>query len=210
MGMMELRRRVLDSQPYIFLDHVVGTGYKSRIDTGIMGNNNSLSFDFCLTWHEYNAWQGCFGNYVNEDTNAWRLVISSTNGRLIYNSNGKAGASWALVPGIDSLEGKKIKAHIGFLTATVTIDDKTVTDTRTNRTMGTVNTDNIAIGSPNVTNDSNSTRKITWYYFRAYDNGVLIRDYRPCMRRSDGKYGFFEMISKTFCPSIGTVDFTAD
>lgn len=46
------------------------------------------------------------------------------------------------------------------------------------------------------------------YYCQIYDNGVLVRDYIPVRRKSDGKYGLFDKVNKTFNISPNGVDFS--
>lgn len=40
-----------------------------------------------------------------------------------------------------------------------------------------------------------------------YDNGTLVRDYRPKIRREDGVTGFLDMVNDTFNPSANRVNF---
>ncbi len=38
----------------------------------------------------------------------------------------------------------------------------------------------------------------TLYSCQIYDNGTLIRDYVPCVRKADGVSGLFDKVNKTF------------
>ena len=45
------------------------------------------------------------------------------------------------------------------------------------------------------------------YYFQLYDNGVLVRDFVPCYRKSDKKPGMYDLVSDTFFTNAGTGEF---
>ena len=42
------------------------------------------------------------------------------------------------------------------------------------------------------------------YSFKIYDNDILVRDYIPCVRKSDNKPGLYDKVSKTFFTNAGT------
>lgn len=44
-----------------------------------------------------------------------------------------------------------------------------------------------------------------FYYLKAYDNGILVRDYVPCKRNEDGAIGFYDKLSNNFTPVNGKV-----
>ncbi|MBR2258212.1 MAG: hypothetical protein IJ899_12950 [Blautia sp.] len=207
-GMMELRRMVMEGSPYVFVNQIVGTGMDSRIDTGIPGNDDSLAFDLCFSFDQFAKWRAVFGNYISEDTNCWRLLQGgSDDGKFYFTTNHKAGSSSSLVSGHDTVVGKVVKAHLEYLRLKLDIEGQVKTGVRSNPPDGTENSTTIALGSSRVGAGGGGTVHTTWYYARISKGGLLVRDYRPCMRKQDGKYGFFETISKTFCPSIGSEDF---
>lgn len=45
------------------------------------------------------------------------------------------------------------------------------------------------------------------YWFKIYDNGVLVRDYVPVKRDSDNKYGLYDLVNKVFYISPNNVNF---
>ncbi|MBO7509174.1 MAG: hypothetical protein J6T57_02775 [Alphaproteobacteria bacterium] len=47
------------------------------------------------------------------------------------------------------------------------------------------------------------------YYFKIYDNDVLVRDFIPAQRNSDGELGMYDTISRTFFTNAGTGSFIA-
>lgn len=46
------------------------------------------------------------------------------------------------------------------------------------------------------------------YYFKVWESGSLIQDLIPVQRTSDGVYGMFDLVSKTFFTNAGTGNFT--
>mgnify|MGYP007122046486 CR=1 FL=1 len=73
-----------------------------------------------------------------------------------------------------------------------------------------ISTKNICIGSVSTTNTSGYATKARFYgSFKIFKQNELIRDYYPCVRLSDNTAGFFDVVNRTFNPSIGSVDFIA-
>lgn len=49
------------------------------------------------------------------------------------------------------------------------------------------------------------------YYCKIYDNDVLVRDFIPAVRDSDGKAGFYDLVTNQFYTNAGTgADFTTN
>ena len=47
------------------------------------------------------------------------------------------------------------------------------------------------------------------YYCKIYDNDVLVRDFIPAVRDSDGKAGLYDLVTNQFYTNVGTgADFT--
>lgn len=208
-NLLGIRRMMMNAQPYVFVDHIVGTGYKSHIDTGVPGDDDTLKFEGCFSCDTYTEWFAFFGNYTKSGDNYWRLAFTDSDiGSLSWVTNASAGFASRARQG--SLVNFRVPFMIENLHAIYTVDGHVTEGTRTSKTSGVTNNTNIAIGSLNTTNNSGGYTKTTWYYFKIYQGETLIRDYKPCLRISDRKYGFFETLSKTFCPSIGTVDFSTN
>ena len=45
------------------------------------------------------------------------------------------------------------------------------------------------------------------YYFKMYENNVLIRDFVPCYRKSDGEIGLYDLVERKFYANQGTGTF---
>lgn len=49
--------------------------------------------------------------------------------------------------------------------------------------------------------------KVRLQYLKLYDDNILVRDYIPCLRISDGEIGLYDTVSKTFFTNKGTGEF---
>ena len=49
--------------------------------------------------------------------------------------------------------------------------------------------------------------KMTLYSCKIYDDGVLVRDFIPCSRKSDGLIGLYDTVTKEFYTNAGTGEF---
>lgn len=59
----------------------------------------------------------------------------------------------------------------------------------------------------NLTDTANSSSGTIIGSTSIYDNGTLIRDYRPKIRREDGVTGFYDVVNDTFNPSANGINF---
>lgn len=59
-------------------------------------------------------------------------------------------------------------------------------------------------------NDNNRYGRFKYFYFKIYDKelNTYLRSYRPCVRLSDNKAGFYDEVSGNFYTNNGTGDFT--
>ena len=81
---------------------------------------------------------------------------------------------------------------------------------------GVVYTENIvpsAVGSSNFSlfrHSANYRAKLKMYYFKLYDSsGILVRDYIPVRRDSDGVLGMYDLVNGVFYSNAGTGTFIA-
>jgi len=49
--------------------------------------------------------------------------------------------------------------------------------------------------------------KLKMYNYKIYQNNVLVRDFIPCFRNSDGKTGMYDIVNNVFYPAQGTGEF---
>ena len=140
------------------------------------------------------------GDYVFYNRKLYKFIVA--------HSSGNWGGTNSLYPTFNgtSMVNKKFTVRMSYGTATIT-GEKEETKT-TPYAEKLTNETTIAVGAsrPAVTGGSS---KFRFYIFKMWSQDKLIRDYRPCIRKSDNKAGFYDMVNHTFNPSIGTADFIA-
>ena len=191
---------------YERLEYVLGNYTSSHFDTGISGDNNNLRFKICVELNFFMNYFYIFGNYIDEGTNCWRLLTATEDGMFYQTPNRKTGAS-GVINLKQSFLDKKLYFDLSQPKGYCYIKNERHGTTKTT-TNGTQNTNNIIFGYSHVGYGSmNSTRRVKWYYFTVWDDGVMIRNYIPCRRKSDDKAGFYDTVNKEFKISEGSSDF---
>lgn len=195
----KLKGRLPDG--YTRLEYIWSNNSNQYINTGVPGNNDNLRFKFGVTFHTFVAYGAFFGNYVNEGSDCWRLIFQSANTGVYVTSNKIASGGTMGY----SQSGSMLNQYLEF---DIYADGFDMFNAHKNSptSRGVANNTNILIGR--CGENANSVQK-RFYYFQIYDNGVLIRDYAPCKRNSDGICGFYDTINNTFNPSIGSENFAA-
>lgn len=219
--LMMLRRRILTQNGrlppgYLEYDYLQTTGYNSRINTGVFGDDQTLVFDFTYMRKESADYQGAFGNYQSEATRCWRMIQSVTAYPAFYIAtmgNRKASASTSLQAcnsPSGTTVGHKVHFNISWGRIAVECDDgysNTITAADDGTAAHSVNA--IAIGSNSPQGAGGSVKNRFYGAFKIWSQGTLIRDYIPAVRLSDNKAGFYDLVNHTFNPSIGTAEFVA-
>ena len=220
MGLIEARRRLMTNgllpPMYRRCDYLQTTGYNSRIDTGVPGNDQTLILDFDYATVVRHSYGGAIGNYINEQTKCWRLLNPSgtgdTRNYLFSALNRRAGSSSTIsvVPDGESMIGKRINFRLSFgrCVSTYGSYSATVTPAATDASED-VSDRNITIGALYPAHSGNATPVGRFWHFKIWSQGNLIRNYIPCIRQRDSKAGFWDTVNRTFNPSIGSVDFIA-
>ena len=219
MDVMALRRRILaagaDLPPmYKRADYLQTTGYNSRIDTGVPGNDETLVFDFDYAVITRQSYGQIFGNYVNENTRCWRLINPSGTGAarnyIVTAFNRRAGASTGIIAVAEnkSIIGTRVNFVISNGAATANSADFTRESTYASDGTQTISDQNIAIGAGFTTQSGGSMVGRFWH-FKIWSQDELIRDYVPCVRIRDNIAGFYDRVNNTFHPSTGSAQFIA-
>ena len=128
-SMMDIGKRLLDGDSlpplpdaYERVEYVASDGNGCNFDTGVCGNNDNLRIQACVCYESHTAYRGFMGNYVNETTNAWRILCGG-NGydeRQLFNRNNRANAALS-VPLGQSIIGKKIYMDVTVAKSVATI-----------------------------------------------------------------------------------------
>lgn len=196
---------------YMKCDYIETNGYNARINTGVPGDDETLSFDFDFTIIGRVNYGALFGNHINDSYRCWRFILAGDPRALATMYNKKAGSSPTLyiAPSGESYMGRRANAKMSYGECTITSGSHTYTATTTTNTADPASTRNIAIGSGSTGQSGSNALVVRFWYFKIWSQGVLVRNYIPCVRVSDNKAGFYDLVNYTFNPSIGTIDFIA-
>lgn len=174
----------------------VGAGY---IDTGVDGANSNLRIIMRYAFRAFHTtyWK-LLHAYVNESTNATRILISK-NATVLANINSLASGS---VTKSETLYKNVIyTTEIYSTTSDICLVHDGVKSVKT-RSEGTeLSGVNIHIFS-NLEDDVD----IELYSMKIYDGDTLIRDYIP--HYYNGEYGLYDLVNKQFYTNVGTGAFT--
>ena len=212
-GLMEIRRRMMRGNTlppaYTKCDYVQSTGGKARIDTGVAGNDSTLKITGDVKVMDFRAYNAMLGNHVDDSHKAWRIIQPGSNTATFIICGTYKHIS--TIPSVASGAWQNVPFRFQFLLeygyAEITINGTTTSKTAADDGK-TDNNANLAIGSRNPSVGS-GTATHRFYGVKMYRNGILIRDYHPCIRRSDNKAGLYDTVNHTFNPSTGAEDFVA-
>lgn len=214
---MERRRAIIAGQDqfvppgYMKCDYIAMPGYNagSNIDTGVPGGNVNLKMKCEARLMAYTQYSfALFGNAGAENSRSWRLIMgSSNNGSLVFSTPARRQGYSTLIgiPGVTTAVGARFEFETGYGWARVTRNGQSNYATQV-ETTESISTTNIAIGANKVQNSSESDiYNKHMFYFKIYDNDILIRNYVPVIRKSDNVAGFYDTVKHTFnIPSTGS------
>lgn len=196
---------------YQQIEYIESTGTQ-YIDTEVLSNNNNLKFELQYSMTKLptaNSYVGIFGAYQNENSNSTRLIYGADN-----NGNSNALAYINSIAGGSALRDYTNRTINTIYTETIernnnitkyTSNDLTNTKDLTNIQSGNAYSGNIAIFNQSIRGSIPSSMKL--YYFRIYDEGVLLRYFIPCYRKTDGVVGLFDIVTNKFYTNKGTGTF---
>ena len=190
-----------ETAPYIDCDYLESDGNGQYIDTGTyLGGAESID-NFCATRNGGNLQGTYYGSLVA--WNSYNYSLCFLNGKTDNNYNSRqsnVGFRHSLNTWYRLVKAANV----------VTIyEGETVIATRT----FTLITASSGLNCYLFACNSNGTLGGTWGHLRLgvtrmYDsNGVLVRDYRPKIRREDGVTGFYDVVNDTFNPSANGINF---
>lgn len=155
----------------------------TRVDLGIVPNDANWrfcgEFEIPTTWTD--SYQALIRAYNAEANNSYRIIRNNTAANtLIANANTKAGGGGTVINQLSFVTNKKYKFELKY-------ESFTVNGVRTalGTTAGTALTGTMKIESGR------------WYWLDAWHNGKLVAAFRPCLRKSDNKIGFVDILTGT-------------
>ena len=193
----------IDDKPSLPKEYVqlewLGSDSSAYIDTGIGGDYDNFTIDVQFTYNQYVRYGAVYGNYVNDNTNSWRCILSETNNYVIVNCNtiSTTRGNTTIPCGIDNIHILNVSKSL------ITIDDITFTP---NKSYGISNNSNIILfNRGNNTAIRDIGLKI--YYFKIYDDKNIILNLIPALRIADLKPGMYDLVSGQFFVNRGTGEF---
>lgn len=200
-SLLERRRAMMGkSKPYdAEVEYLRSSASGEIIDTGV-SDIDKLEIKFrYTTWYPY---YGLFGNYKDENSNVWRLIMSSnsTSSNLLAYVNSKTSAGNTNVP----IAGTNVD-HTLVLSQTQIIYDGSEFTGTINTTQGSTNTKNIAIFARNLDDPIWYNIYMRCYYFKAWKNGNLVCDLIPC--RIGQKGYMYDRVSGSMIEAYGGGNF---
>lgn len=193
-----LRRRMANSSGgesgtlpsgYTAIPYVSCNG-SSYIDSGLYGDKGTvIETQFMVTGGGYTT--GFFGSYVDQAANTLRISIGNSESSGVVQFLGVSAT--VAIP-------RNTILSIRMDCNGVTGDINHSLTSGNNRTASTIH-----IGHVNGSYSASSASFVGKIYnFKIYQSGVLVRNYIPAVRESDGACGFYDLVNDTFNPSAGS------
>lgn len=195
---------MLDSK-YKRLEYIQSTGTQ-YIDTGILGKG-SLTFNFKYSSIVTAGGLGVFGSrqeYGIKDLDY--LHFYNNGGRFDYFGShidiSSLGYNVINIIKTRIEDNSYIIEHYNVNNVLIETQTTTVSNNSSSLTLKLFGLDT------NGTFQGNTNCKI--YYFQIYDNGTLVRNFIPVLRKSDNEIGMLDLVEGKFYGNAGTGKFTAN
>lgn len=186
--------------PYDSEVEYLASDSNAYINSGINGNNYYLRFTGHFMYTTHVNYGAIYGNYVSDNHNGTRLILSNASNKLISNLNTKCTTTG------NTIVTCTINVKHSFLANWSTVVIDSATTTVQNKTGGTANNGNVCIFNRSMTNVISRNIGLKIYDFQIYDNGVLVRDYIPVRV---GTIGYmYDKVSGELFGNAGTDSFT--
>lgn len=170
-----------------------GTQY---IDTGVVLTNlHAVEIDYQLTSTQQTNRRGLYGILSTNAASRFGSLFSPTNYQLEH-GYGLTNTYWQ--QGLPDTNRHLLKQD-----KNITYMDGVAIHTFNEATFTT--TGNALLGNFNYTNYIPALAK--YYESKWWNDGVLIRDFIPCYRKSDDKPGYYDIVNNTFYTNAGTGEF---
>ena len=168
------------------------------IDTEVNGDNDNLEFYIEYSYSTHVNYGGIFGNYIDENTNTWRVIASDSSSKITLNCNYKPDSSMTVDHTFNSKETLVFNKNKIVINGTET--------TVSSITSGTINNTPIALFNRSVVNPVfGRDIGLKIYKFQIYDNGTLIKDFIPVRV---GTVGYmYDKVESRFYRNRGYGDF---
>lgn len=193
------------------LEYIESTGTQ-WIDTQYTPTTNNLKIEMELSTSKIpTSEEDIFGNVNNDDTSSGRFILGFYQGYVfLYSRTSSTGSNDGNVTNtalplntkstiIAEYDGKNKKRT---LTINGTASSSNVFKTNI------LNTNPIAIFSGGTKADTTKS-SIKLYSFKIYDDGILVRDFKPCYFENSGIRGLYDLVNNKVYYNEGTGEFLA-
>ena len=189
----DLAKKSYDSDPYEPVEYIESHGTE-YIDTGILLNNNSrVVCDFSM--EDYTSRQYIFGGRYTSSSNAFAFTAYTGT----WCGVGYYSTYDAYLPiDLHTVHRIDLNKNVATLDGTVinTAEERTFTAGNTMMLFGIKATTSNMVGHSRI------------YRCTVYNNGVLLADFVPVRRKSDGVLGMYDTVGVRFLTNSGTGEFT--
>jgi len=185
--------------PYIRVEYLKTDGY-SFINTGVTADNSDvISFDFLI--NTFATYGSVFANYVNEQTNTTRLILTNSNNGTMYANINQAASTPFTISNIPIAT----RHQVTMSRSGITVDG--VTTSFGTPTAGNPNTTPLVLFRNKYDNTSAVGTGVQIYSFSIVRGGIRIIDLVPVVRISDNEPGMLDRVSGHFFTNAGSGNF---
>lgn len=190
---------------YIEATYIENHGNQQEyIDTGVSGNNNNLVVEAKIYYSTYSSYAYFYGNYIDEQHDAYRLLLQNSDNDKAYSSvNIRAGSS----KGIDGWTKnqwhtiKQYRDNSYFYTIVDGGEAQSLVCAS-----GTVNNNSIGLFTKSTTiRDYTAIMRLGM--FRMSDGSTIIRDFVPCYNTIKNEYGLYDLANDKYYGNDGANSF---
>ena len=182
---------------YQEVEYIQSDGYQ-HIDTGINGGSIAeYEIKMDALGSVAHAWEQYFAGDMYTTGSIGKLYASSSN--LYFQGLPNPGQSFTNLGNISNgIYDLKVTMADGIVCNNIFYRDYT-----TGATWG-----NLTFWVFNSHSETSLGASMRLYYLRMFTDGVKVRDYIPCYRKSDSVIGLYDLVSKTFYTNQGSGTFT--
>lgn len=203
----DITRFVKDDIPNIYrkVSYLQSSGTQ-YIDTGYVPNNNTtIKFNIQLTstsinWAMITGRRSIIGTYTF-------FYMQFTNSQYFSNS-----ALWFVIGPQANITALAYPNPLNEHVITISVpEQKIIVDGNTTSFSGSIQSGNNyplnVFASINANGSVSTGQPLKLYYYKIWDNGTLVRDFIPVVRKSDNKPGMYDRVTKQFFTNTGTGEF---
>lgn len=194
----------LTNPKYQQVEYLESTGTQ-YIDTGLKGKNN-IDFDYRCVFTNLDGTAQCVGgNWSGADTSSvsFYLGLIRVNGSFGYHYDGTNSPVVIMNRTVQDTP-YSVQGHMWTGEQYMVINGtKTSVGTISSAFTSSLNMYLFGINNNGLSNPA----YMKLYYCKIYDNGILVRNFIPVIRKEDDKPGMYDKVSEQFFTNAGTGEF---